>query len=243
MKKIILYSLAALVGMATLSSCNDDDDQLTDSRVTTYVDFALNGDEEVRLQAGDSWTDPGVSATLAGEDYSKNVVTTGSVDTSKGGIYKISYSAVNPDGFEASASRTVYVYDKNNFASAYYGEAQYGTRHYTGLPVLIVKTGTDTYHISDILGGFYAFGRYPQYTVDSYYFDNNTGTVNGASYAFSLGATIKLDNANKITVVSMDDWYFGADKPTLNSGTYDPQTGTVKLDLVFGAPFTVTLTK
>jgi hypothetical protein len=43
--------------------------------------------------------------------------------------------------------------------------------------------------------------------------------------------------------VKYGDWYWGDDVPDLLDGSYDPATGTVALNMDFGAPFTVILTK
>lgn len=243
MKKIFLYSLMALSSVSVLTSCNDGDDVLTDTRVTQYAIIELLGDEEVVLQAGDEWTDPGVKATIAGEDVTDRVKVTGKASADEGGINSITYTVVNDDGFAASANRTVYVYDPNSLQSAYKAESSFGTRSYSGNPVSICKVaGQDNvYHISDALGGFYAFGRYPQYLGSSYSWAD--GYITGASMAFSLGAYLKLNADNSLEIVSFDEWYWTPDEPVLTSGSYDPATGTVQLVYDFSGEFKVTLTK
>ncbi|MDO4511588.1 MAG: DUF5012 domain-containing protein [Bacteroidales bacterium] len=241
MKKIFLYSIMALASAGALTSCNDGNDVLTDTRVTYYADIQLLGDEVVVLQAGDEWTDPGVKATIDGKDVSDRVVKTGRANANEGGINSLTYTVTNDDGFSKSAFRTVYVYDKNNFQSAYEGACSYGTRSYSGLPVSICKVNGNVYHISDALGGFYAFGRYPQYLGDNYYWAD--GFLKGASNTFSLGAYIALNDDNSVEVLQYDNWYWGSDVPEQVSGTYDPATGTIELLYDFGAEFKVILTK
>lgn len=51
MKKSLLYSLMAVLSVGAFTSCNDDEDQFTDTRVTHYAIIELLGDEEVVLQA------------------------------------------------------------------------------------------------------------------------------------------------------------------------------------------------
>ena len=53
MKKSLLYSLMAVLSVGAFTSCNDDEDQFTDTRVTHYAIIELLGDEEVVLQAGE----------------------------------------------------------------------------------------------------------------------------------------------------------------------------------------------
>ena len=229
MKKNILF--AALLALATptvLTSCNDDESE-GKSRITYYAILELNGDECMTTQLGSAFSDPGCTATMGGEDVSDQVVSSGSVDTNKLGFYTLNYSVVNPDGFPASATRTVAVVDKNNFASTYFGESQYGSRHYFNAPISIYDNGDGTYTIEDLLGGFYCYGRYPGY--DAY------------GYDFFLDAVIKLNADNSIELVEYGEWYWKDDVPTLLNGSYDPTTGTVSLDMDFDAPFTVRLTK
>jgi len=228
MKKIFLYSLA--LGMTTLgfTACNDDEDQHTDTRVTHFAELVLLGDTYIEMNAGDPYTEPGFTATENGEDISGKVVVTGQVDPNVGGIYNPTYTVTNRDGFSVSDSRTVMVFDKNSFVSAYFGESAYGSRHFYDAPISISSLGGNLYLISDLLGGFYAYGRYPQYL---------------GSLDFLLEAVIQLNSDNSIELVEYGDWYWGSDAPTLLSGSYDPATGTVKLDMDFDAPFTVVLTK
>ena len=158
MKKNILFaSLFALAASAMLISCDDDESEGL-SRITYYAILELNGDQFASTQIGEPFNDPGCVATMAGEDVSDQIVTTGSVNTNAMGYYTINYSVVNPDGFAASASRKVAVVDKNNFASTYWGESQYGARHYFNAPIVISDNGDGTYLINDFAGGFYSYG-------------------------------------------------------------------------------------
>lgn len=228
MKKIFFYSLA--LGMMTLglTSCNDDEDQLTDTRVTHFAELELLGDTWIEMNVGDTFKDPGYKATEGTEDITSKVVVSGNVNTSVGAFYNLNYSVANKDGFAVSASRTVMVKDLQKFASAYYGESQYGSRHYYDAPITISSLGGNAYLIDDLLGGFYAYGRYPQYL---------------GSLDFLLEAAIQLNDDNSIELLEYGDWYWGDDVPTLVDGSYDPATGKIVLNMDFGAPFIVTLTK
>ena len=228
MKKILLYSL--MLGLSTVGmvSCNDSEDQLTDTRVTHFAELTLLGDKYIEINAGDPYTEPGFTATENGEDISSRVVITGQVDPNVGGIYNPVYTVSNVDGFAVSDSRTVMVFDKNSIVSAYFGESQYGSRHYFDAPISISSLGGNRYLINDILGGFYAYGRYPQYL---------------GQLDFLLEAVIQLNDDNSIDLLQYGDWYWGDDVPDFLSGSYDPATGIVRFDMDFGAPFTVVLTK
>ena len=208
-------------------SCSSDD-ELTDTRVTTFANFLLEGDEFMVVNVGEPFTDPGFTVMEGTEDITDKTVVTGEVDANTCGFYTINYSAVNKDNFSASAERTVMVINPNSLASAYLSEAEFGTRHYYNLPVIIEENEDGTFTIDDIAGGFYAYGRYPGYPYD-----------------FSLETVLKLNDDNTIEVVDQDpkDWFW-EEAIAITSGTYDPETGTIKLELDFaGDPMKVTLTK
>lgn len=229
MKKIFLFGLAISMATLGLISCNDDHDQLTDSRVTYFANLELLGDEVIEINVGETFTDPGYIATEGEEDITSKVKVTGSVDTSKGGFYTLTYSVSNKDNFSVEASRLVMVKNPNSLASAYYGESQYGSRHYYDAPITITDRGNGTYLIDDLAGGFYCYGRYPGYEP---------------TYDFHCEAVIKLNADNTIELVQVGDWYWAPTFPTITSGSYDPETGTVTLIEDFsGSPLKVVLTK
>jgi hypothetical protein len=226
-KNIFFLMMLAVVGFS-LTSCDGDKDSEGKSRFTYYAVLEMNGDACMTTPVGAAFTDPGCTATMGGEDVTSKIQTTGSVNTNQLGFYKLNYVVVNEDGFSATASRTVAVVDPNNFASTYYSESQYGSRHYYNLPVSITVNGDGTYTIDDLSGGFYAYGRYPGYPYD-----------------FSLEAVIKLNADNTVELVECngDNWYWG-EPIEITSGTYDPATGKVTLVENFsGTPMYVTLTK
>ena len=230
MKKNILFMTMLAMAGFTLSSCSDKETEGT-SRITTYAVLELNGDAYETVQLGSSYNDPGCTAKMGDEDVTDKIVTDGAVNTNKLGYYDLSYRVINADGFAATASRTVAVVDKTNFASPYFAESQYGSRHFYNAPIAIEDNGDGTYTIEDLAGGFYSYGRYPGYDA--------------MGYDFFLDATLSLNADNTINLVECngDNWYWG-EPMTLTSGTYDPATGTVTLVLDFdGTPMYVTLTK
>lgn len=230
MKKVLLYGLMSCAAVFGFTSCNDDNDQLTDTRVTHFATIELEGEELMVLNVGESYTEPGYTAMEGTEDITSKVVVSGAVDSNEAGFYTLTYTAVNKDNFSASAKRTVMVKDSQSLASAYFGESQYGSRHYFDAPIVISDNGDGTYTIDDIAGGFYCYGRYPGYEP---------------TYDFHLEAVIKLNEDNSIELVSCDgsNWYWG-DPIAITSGSYDPETGTVTLTNDFsGTPLYVTLTK
>jgi len=107
--KIILFSVLV---MAAFNSCNKDTvhntaDHVGISKVTHYVVLKLKGESIMSVVTGGSFADPGADATENGETAQYS--TSGSVDVSTPGLYILTYSAVNKDGFSSSVSRTVVV--------------------------------------------------------------------------------------------------------------------------------------
>ena len=225
MKKNIIYAMLLALGVITLASCDKDTEGL--SRITTYAVLEMNGESFVKVNVGGSFNDPGCVATMGGEDVSDQIQVNSNVDTSKPGFYNVNYVVYNDDGFPASASRTVMVVDPNNFAGAYLGESEFGSRHYYNAPINITKRSDGTFLIDDLAGGFYCYGRYPGYEP---------------TYDFHLEAVLQLNADNTIEVLAQGVWYWGDPMEDV-SGSYDPATGTIKLVMDFGAPFYVTLTK
>ncbi len=208
------------------TSCDDSSEGLT--RITYYPVIELEGDA-VAINLGEDYVEPGYTATLNGEDISSTVVTSNDIDNTTLGVYSVNYSAVNADGFYANESRDVYVIDEGKVATVYMAESQYGTRHYYNNPIVINDNGDGTYTIEDILGGFYALGRYPGYEAYGYDF-----------WAEAVITVHPEDRA--VELVSVGSWYFGRYTIEIGESDYDPETGVITLDLDFaGDPFYVQL--
>ncbi len=97
---------------AAIASCNKDKiidtpDMVGISKVTYYPIFDITGGQNISLVLGSTFTDPGVKASAGGADIP--VVISGSVDVSTVGLYVLTYTATNKDGFSASATRNVFV--------------------------------------------------------------------------------------------------------------------------------------
>lgn len=149
-----------------LTSCSDDYEK-TDSRVTYYVDLDMQGDEFVQVPIGTSYTDAGCLATENGEDVTSKIVTTGldAIDVNTAGLYTITYSAVNKDGFPASTSRTVAVCDPSittdlsgSWTTQAGTERNYGGSTITPFPdytIRISQAAPGIFYVSDFFGGYY----------------------------------------------------------------------------------------
>lgn len=107
----ILFSLVFVSCSIFLFSCKkelvDTAQQVGSSKVTYYATVTLNGDQYLSVDSAGTYTDQGAVATVEGKNL--DVKVSGSVNTSVVGLYTLTYSAVNSDGFSASATRTVAV--------------------------------------------------------------------------------------------------------------------------------------
>ena len=163
MKKNIFYiMLLLLTSAATFTSC-DNDSSAGVTRITYYPVLTLQGDATMHVDKGTAFADPGCKAELNGEDITSQVVTNSNVDTSKSGVYTVTYSAVNSDGFSASASRTVIVTNPADAKEGVFTTSALtcnGSTKYAGnYDIVITSNDNGTYHVTDLLGGWYAQGR------------------------------------------------------------------------------------
>jgi hypothetical protein len=71
----------------------------------------MSGSEYMSVVKGSTFTDPGVKAFEGSNEIP--VTVTGSVNTNETGLYILTYSATNTDGFSATTTRTVVVIASN----------------------------------------------------------------------------------------------------------------------------------
>lgn len=228
MRKIFYCILMGGLFMGTATSCDDSTEDL--SKVTYFAELNLKGDDFVKLSLGETYTEPGYEATENGEDISDRVKVTGNVDNTTTGFYNLVYSVANVDGFSVSKSRQVMVVDPDHFASAYQGESQTSTRHYTGAPIFITENSDGTYLIDDLLGGLQFYGLNPGFEP---------------MYDFHAEAKVKLNDDNTLSLLEVGNWYFASQLTlSLTEGKYNPETGVVTMTVDYGGtPLSVTLTK
>ena len=234
MKKVYLYGLMLCTMVLGLMSCSKDKDH-TDTRVTYYVNMHLQGEELTLVPLGTAYTDAGCTADLNGEDYTSKIVITGleDVNVNKVGFYDITYKAVNPDGYAASAARTVVVYDpavkvsiagtystdmnlslysknKLTFANraAYYGN----TTQCVGITFTEVAPGI--YYVNDLFGGWYS-------------------QIRGYGAKYNMTGYVALNPDNTLTLQSsyIAGWGDGLDY--INETSCDPAAGTIKYSLSY----------
>lgn len=108
MKVSSFLGLSVLSLALALTGCKKTEtDNL--SRVKSYPALSLKGDEYYVINVGETFTDPGVTASLAGQAIQPTV--TGTVNTATPGLYTISYSAANTEGNVVTSVRSVIVTD------------------------------------------------------------------------------------------------------------------------------------
>ena len=116
--KIFLLTLITI----SILSCNKKDNfnypagTVGISRITNFPILTLKGSSLVLVAKGGTYAEAGVTAKEGTTDLT--YTTSGSVNVNTAGVYTLTYSAVNKDGFSASAKRTVVVYSTDATAAA-----------------------------------------------------------------------------------------------------------------------------
>ena len=221
MKSKLLYFLMSLLVVGSFWSCDDDSTEGM-TRITYYAQMTLNGDDVVYVNLGDSYNEEGCVALINGQDVSENIEISSNVNTSKVGIYTVTYTVLNEDGFPANAQRQVYVIDPTSIATLYWGESMYGAKHYYNAPIYITDNGDGTYHVDDLMGGFQFYGLNPGFEP---------------AYDFHAEADFKINDDNTVTQVGeTGNWYFAASAGVaLKDGTFDPATRTFNFSVSYGS--------
>jgi Domain of unknown function (DUF5011) len=116
MKLINKISITFLLALFVLAGCKKDTTADVSKAVkVSYPAIALNGNALVTLAVGATYTDAGAKLT---DDITGAVSdiqpTSSNVNTATPGLYVVTFSASNSNGFETSASRLVAVSSVNN---------------------------------------------------------------------------------------------------------------------------------
>ena len=155
------------------SACEKDKSSEGVSRVTSYPIMELIGDEFLTLPVGGTFNDPGVIATIGSQQINPEV--DGAVDVSTPGVYIITYSAANSDGFSAAIRRWVGVIDAAavaNDLTGMYQRTKYGTNTTPSGIATWTKVADGLYANGDIGGvGSATIGATPGYAGPFYIFN------------------------------------------------------------------------
>jgi len=144
--KILFLSLFAV---AVLASCKKDDfnypaGTVGISKIINFPTIAIKGDRLFIINQGTTYTDPGVTAILAGAPT--QYTTSATVSTSQGGVYNLVYTASNPEGYKATDWRTVVVIGSNAAGNDFSGTY---LRAATGVTSTWTKTAPGVYNVEN----------------------------------------------------------------------------------------------
>lgn len=150
MKKYIIYIGMVLTSM-TMFSCNKVSfdypaGYVGASKITNYPSITLNGATYMAVAKGTTFNDPGASASAGGASIP--VVTSGTVNTAVVGVYIVTYTATNTDGFPAAGTRYVAVYSTDATATANDFSGTY-LRAATGASAVWTKIAPGVYTVNN----------------------------------------------------------------------------------------------
>lgn len=232
MKKIFLYGLMFCATAFGFTSCNDDNDQLTDTRVTNYILLTVNGDEVVYVDANSTYTDEGCTAEAGGQDVTSKVQTINPVDTKAIGPYIVTYMATNEDGFSSEAYRYVYVGSPlvgtvadGSYRQTYNGDGSPKAQvAWSGYNIEMLTDGNGLYWVEDLMGGYY---------------EQRAGY--GSRYAMNGYLQVNADNTvDMVGGGGVPGW--GDAYDDFANGVFDPATNTISYCLTYaGMDFNVIL--
>ncbi|KAA5828141.1 DUF5011 domain-containing protein [Algibacter amylolyticus] len=214
-KKMKKFIIVILVITGTFLSCSVDSTGDV-STVTVFPELSINGDAIVYSELGQPFNDPGANASVAGAAVGFD--TESDIDVNTPGFYTVSYSTENADGFLASASRTVIVYENNGTIAGVYMGRRVGPGRVPS-PVLVSTRTDGNFDCTDLLGGYYerslnnygaAYGADAVIMVD---FGSNTVTSTGSVIGFGpiamSAGTISADQRTMNWIATLTDYDFG----------------------------------
>jgi hypothetical protein len=105
---IAVFAIYAFSGCAKTEDFNNTETEIGHSRVTFFPVLTLKGDQYMAVPVGGTFTDPGSTAKEGESDIKPTIA--GSVNTAVPGVYALTYTATNKDGFSVSDNRFVAVY-------------------------------------------------------------------------------------------------------------------------------------
>ena len=144
----------------------------------------------------------------------------------KAGLYYITYTGVNEDGFSKSVTRTVAVCDPTittdmsgtytvaNGSYRYYATKN-ATTPYKGYKIKITKAAPGIFYVSDILGGYY---------------DQRSGIGESAA----MKGYFQLFADDTVKCLSGDVDYWSDSFINFKDGKYDPLTNTLSYVVTYG---------
>lgn len=192
--KFLFRYIPILLLTIAFSSCSEADP--IESSITYFPTFVYDDFSVVEL--GGSFT-PTASATEGGEDITVNI--SGSVDTNTVGVYIITYSATNSDGFDGTVNQTVVVHDPSIIGTDISGAIEdTGRPERTGI-ISLVEGTTSIFYVTDFAFG----GTFPMY------FQMNGDVISEISQVYAFAVTsvdLTYDPISKIFTTFVNPYGF-----------------------------------
>lgn len=233
-------------------SCKKDKESENISKVTTFVKIDLTGGKVYSHTINTPYSEPGYKATdidQGNKDVTSQVLVDGEVNPNEAGVYPITYTVKNSDGFTTEEVRQVVVFDNSSVSdvdlAGTYNSKVLRTNTTSGASatrpakdnefytITIKKITTGLFEIDDFLGGWYWIG-----------------SAYGADYAYDGLFVLKADNTISFVSANMaKGWEDGIvlDYTTGDASKYDPATGKVSIVSYMGSTtnlrFALTLEK
>ena len=173
-KMIVFFAVVLFFGLTACQKKYETEGLTTST--TYYAVFDMKGETSYQVEKGGDFSEPGCTAAEKGVDVPVVISTTGffngysgvEIDIETPDKYVTYYSAENSDGYSIAAERQIWVAETgdlvDNISGLYLSyierNGDIGNGQYTDLAyVLITKTGDNTYSLSDVVGGYYEYGR------------------------------------------------------------------------------------
>ncbi len=165
MKKLLKYSSILFLVAIIFASCEKETEGI--SKVTEFPEFDMTDDEYYFIEVGTGFTEPGIKAFEGGTEVT--VQTEGTVDDNTPGVYVLTYTATNSDGYSKSVTRTVIVYDGDITANDLSGD--YFGGYYEDADMTVTKIKDGLYQATDV------FGYGPPYPIPAKIVDIGSGNL------------------------------------------------------------------
>lgn len=133
-------------GCAKEEAIKNTETQVGHSRVTFFPVLTLKGEQHLAVPVGGTYTEPGATAKEGDKDITPTI--TGSVNTAAVGVYALTYTATNKDGFSVTDRRFVAVYSTDATAAANDLSGSY-LRAATGVMAIWTKLAPGVYLIAN----------------------------------------------------------------------------------------------
>ena len=184
MKNNFFKAIVLTLTVGFLSSCSEE--RPIESDVTFFAEFEY--EPLVVIALGGTYAAE-VNAIADGE--SLKVSSSGAVDTNTVGVYDVTYSATNKDGFDGIVTQTIVIHDPSIIGTDVSGAIQdVGRPERTGVISLIPGT-TSIFYATDFAFG----GVFPMY----FQMDGDTISEINQNYIFSVtSAELTYDPVTKI---------------------------------------------